>query len=182
MKDEYDDATPDMFDENAKSKTQTRLDKLQAKLDKGTPITKYEHAELAEREASRPKKVSKPDMTARDAAKAMTTDVISKASGRGGVSSGNAGASDMKFMKGIGNKPDPTYKKGGKVEKEPKSKMKKEMAKDKKQDVAMIKKAFKQHDKQEHKGSKGTTLKLKKGGSIRGCGIASKGLTKGKMI
>jgi hypothetical protein len=61
------------------------------------------------------KKVSKPDMRSRDAAKAMTTDVIAKASGRGGVSSGNAGASDMRFMKGIGNKPDPTYKKGGKV-------------------------------------------------------------------
>jgi hypothetical protein len=28
----------------------------------------------------------------------------------------------------------------------------------------MIKKAFKQHDAQEHKGGKGTTLKLKKGG------------------
>jgi hypothetical protein len=35
---------------------------------------------------------------------------------------------------------------------------------DKKQDVALIKKAFKQHDVQEHKGGKGTTLKLKKGG------------------
>mgnify|MGYP003352660510 CR=1 FL=1 len=35
---------------------------------------------------------------------------------------------------------------------------------DKKQDVALIKKAFKQHDKQEHKGGKGTSLKLKKGG------------------
>jgi hypothetical protein len=35
---------------------------------------------------------------------------------------------------------------------------------DKKQDAAMIKKAFKQHDAQEHKGGKGTTLKLKKGG------------------
>ena len=35
---------------------------------------------------------------------------------------------------------------------------------DKKQDVALIKKAFKQHDAQEHKGSKGTSLKLKKGG------------------
>jgi len=35
---------------------------------------------------------------------------------------------------------------------------------DKKQDVALIKKAFKQHDKQEHKMGKGTTLKLKKGG------------------
>jgi hypothetical protein len=38
------------------------------------------------------------------------------------------------------------------------------MKADKKQDVAMIKKAFKQHDAQEHKGGKGTTLKLKKGG------------------
>jgi hypothetical protein len=28
----------------------------------------------------------------------------------------------------------------------------------------MIKKAFKQHDAQEHKGAKGTKLKLKKGG------------------
>ncbi len=38
------------------------------------------------------------------------------------------------------------------------------MASDKKQDVALIKKAFKQHDSQEHKGGKGTALKLKKGG------------------
>ena len=37
-------------------------------------------------------------------------------------------------------------------------------AADKKQDVALIKKAFKQHDKQEHKGGKGTALKLHKGG------------------
>ena len=35
---------------------------------------------------------------------------------------------------------------------------------DLKQDKAMIKKAFKQHDAQEHKGGKGTALKLKKGG------------------
>jgi len=32
------------------------------------------------------------------------------------------------------------------------------------QDKAMMKKAFKQHDAQEHKGGKGTTLKLKHGG------------------
>lgn len=70
------------------------------------------------------------------------------------------------------------FKKGGMM----KSDMKEDMAMDKKQDVAMIKKAFKQHDAQEHKGSKGTTLKLKKGGSVRGCGIASKGLTKGKIV
>ena len=35
---------------------------------------------------------------------------------------------------------------------------------DKKQDVALIKKAMKQHDAQEHKGGKGTKLSLKKGG------------------
>lgn len=35
---------------------------------------------------------------------------------------------------------------------------------DKAQDKSMIKKAFKQHDAQEHKGGKGTTLALKKGG------------------
>ena len=36
--------------------------------------------------------------------------------------------------------------------------------KDLAQDKALIKKAFKQHDKQEHKGGKGTALKLKAGG------------------
>ena len=35
---------------------------------------------------------------------------------------------------------------------------------DKAQDKAMIKKAFKQHDSQEHKGGKGTSLKLRMGG------------------
>ena len=47
---------------------------------------------------------------------------------------------------------------------ESKAEERKEEAKDKKQDVALIKKAFKEHDKQEHKGGKGTTLKLAKGG------------------
>jgi hypothetical protein len=51
-----------------------------------------------------------------------------------------------------------------KMDKESKSESKKEMAADKKQDVAMIKKAFKEHDKQEHKGGKGTKITLKKGG------------------
>ena len=56
--------------------------------------------------------------------------------------------------------------KGGGMAKdmESKSEMKKEMAADKKQDVAMIKKAFKEHDAQEHKGGKGTKISLKKGG------------------
>ena len=58
------------------------------------------------------------------------------------------------------------------------------MAKDdKSQDKAMIKKALKQHDEQEHKGGKGTTLKLAKGGSFRKSanGVAKKGLTKAMM-
>jgi hypothetical protein len=65
-----------------------------------------------------------------------------------------------------------------------KSDMKEDMAMDKKQDVAMIKKAFKQHDAQEHKGGKGTALKLSSGGSFRKSanGVASKGLTKGTQI
>lgn len=39
------------------------------------------------------------------------------------------------------------------------------------QDKAMIKKAIKQHDAQEHKGGKGTNLKLKKGGKMRTGGV-----------
>ena len=55
---------------------------------------------------------------------------------------------------------------------------------DKAQDKAMIKKAFKQHDAQEHKGGKGTSLKLKNGGTFRASanGVATKGKTKGTMI
>ena len=46
-----------------------------------------------------------------------------------------------------------------------KSDMKEDMKADIKQDKAIVKKAFKMHDKQEHKGGKGTDLsKLKKGG------------------
>jgi hypothetical protein len=46
------------------------------------------------------------------------------------------------------------------------------------QDKALIKKAMRQHDQQEHKGSKGTKLKLAKGGKtkIRGTGAATKGI------
>lgn len=73
-----------------------------------------------------------------------------------------------------------TFKGGGMA----KSDMKEDMAMDKKQDVAMLKKAFKQHDMQEHKGGKGTMLKLSKGGSAsaRADGCAVKGKTKGTMI
>jgi hypothetical protein len=79
-----------------------------------------------------------------------------------------------------------------------KSNMKEDMKMDKAQDKAMIKKAFKQHDAQEHKGGKGTKLALKKGGMAcapkkmakgglaaghkSADGVASKGKTKGKMV
>ena len=62
---------------------------------------------------------------------------------------------------------------------------KEDMKSDKAQDKAMIKKAFKQHDAQEHKGGKGTKLALRKGGKTcmaRGGGIETKGKTKGTMI
>jgi hypothetical protein len=84
------------------------------------------------------------------------------------------------------------FKKGGEMAK---SDMKEDMKADIKQDKAIVKKAFKMHDKQEHKGSKGTDLsKLKKGGiaaskmgSVKTAapsinGVASKGKTKGTMI
>jgi hypothetical protein len=81
------------------------------------------------------------------------------------------------------------FSKGGRMAK---SDMKEDMKMDKAQDKAMIKKAFKQHDAQEHKGGKGTSLTLKKGGmpSKMGAvktgktpnGVVTKGKTKGTMI
>jgi len=53
----------------------------------------------------------------------------------------------------------PPMKKGGKA--------------DMPQDKAMIKKAFKQHDMQEHKGDKGTSLKLKHGGKMATGGVVN---------
>ena len=72
------------------------------------------------------------------------------------------------------------FSKGGDM----KSDMKEDMKMDKSQDKAMIKKAFKQHDMQEHKGGKGTSLKLAKGGTFRASanGVATKGKTKGTMV
>lgn len=65
-----------------------------------------------------------------------------------------------------------------------KSDMNEDTSMDMAQDKAMIKKAFAQHDAQEHTGGKGTTLNLKSGGSAssRADGIATKGKTKGRMV
>ena len=83
-------------------------------------------------------------------------------------------------------------KKGGMTKKMASGGMAKD---DTKQDKAMIKKAIKQHDAQEHKGGPGTKLALKKGGmpmkKMAGGGLAAghksangvakKGLTKASM-
>jgi hypothetical protein len=63
-----------------------------------------------------------------------------------------------------------TFKQGGIMAKKEMHSEKSEMKMDKAQDKAMIKKAFRQHDIQEHKGGKGTKLALKKGGSAM-CGV-----------
>jgi hypothetical protein len=75
-----------------------------------------------------------------------------------------------------GNPALPAMKKGGKMAEGGKS--------DIAQDKAMIKKAFKQHDMQEHKGGKGTDLKLKKGGKYATGGVTNGqgGFAKGGII
>lgn len=55
----------------------------------------------------------------------------------------------------------------------PSAPMKKGGKADMGQDKAMVKKAFKQHDMQEHKGGKGTTLKLKHGGKMATGGVVN---------
>ena len=95
-------------------------------------------------------------------------------------------------MAAMANPTMPTMKKGGTTMK---SDMKEDTKMDKAQDKAMIKKAFKQHDAQEHKGGKGTKLSLCKGGKAmkyasggkasqlaKANGIAVRGKTKGKII
>ena len=61
-----------------------------------------------------------------------------------------------------------------------KSDSKEDMKMDKKQDVALIKKAFKEHDSQEHPGMH-TKLKLKKGGMDRVKKMAKGGKTNDQM-
>jgi len=69
-----------------------------------------------------------------------------------------------------------TMKKGGEA--------KEDMKADTAQDKAMLKKAFKQHDMQEHKGGKGTKLALKKGGKMATGGVVNGqgGYAKGGII
>jgi hypothetical protein len=61
----------------------------------------------------------------------------------------------------------------------PAAPMKKGGKADMSQDKAMVKKAFKQHDMQEHKGGKGTSLKLKSGGKMATGGVVNGAATGG---
>ena len=101
---------------------------------------------------------------------------------------------DMKKNPGVAKLPTAVRNKMGFMKKGgmAKSDAKEDMKMDKAQDKAMIKKAFKQHDAQEHKGGKGTKLALKAGGMCgggkamkkmaKGGGIEVKGKTKGRMV
>jgi hypothetical protein len=104
-----------------------------------------------------------------DMATKMNPGVMAMMAKKKGMQEGSKAdmASDKKQMMGM--------KKGGMAE---------GGMSDKAQDKAMIKKAFKQHDMQEHKGGKGTSLKLANGGSFRASanGIATQGKTKGTQI
>jgi hypothetical protein len=76
---------------------------------------------------------------------------------------------DMKKNPGVAKLPTAVRNKMGFMKKGgmAKSDAKEDTKMDKAQDKAMIKKAFKQHDTQEHKGGKGTKLALKKGGMAK---------------
>jgi hypothetical protein len=91
---------------------------------------------------------------------------------------------DAKKNPGMAKLPTAVRNKMGYMKKGGMADAKEDMKMDKAQDKAMIKKAFKQHDMQEHKGGKGTSLKLSKGGTFRSSanGVAQKGLTKGTQI
>jgi hypothetical protein len=86
------------------------------------------------------------------------------------------------------------FKKGGDMKTESKKEMREEMKLDTAQDKKLIKRAFAMHDKQEHKGGKGTNLaSLKEGGSVKASsmgsvktsssrdGVAERGRTKGRV-
>ena len=103
---------------------------------------------------------------------------------------------DMKKNPGVAKLPTAVRNKMGFMKKGGMASDAKEDTKmDKAQDKAMIKKAFKQHDAQEHKGGKGTKLALKKGGMAKKMasgglsaghksadGCATKGKTKGREV
>ena len=104
---------------------------------------------------------------------------------------------DAESNPGLAKLPTEVRNKMGYMKKGGMADAKEDMKMDKAQDKAMIKKAFKQHDAQEHKGGKGTKLTLKKGGMCapkkmasggkvgqlsKADGCATKGKSKGTMV
>jgi hypothetical protein len=74
------------------------------------------------------------------------------------------------------------FKEGGSVKYESRKEHKEEMSADVAQDKKIIKKAFKMHDEQEHKGEKTDLSKLKKGGRAKkDCGTVKKYKTGGAV-
>jgi len=69
-----------------------------------------------------------------------------------------------------------------KMEKESKKMDKEEEKKDMQQDKAMIKKAFKMHDTQEHKGGKGTNLSSLKKGGVTGKSMKAMGRNMARAV
>ena len=122
------------------------------------------------------KKVGVPQSVGQDFSKADKGKTFKKG---GDIMATKRDPKMMAALMAARNKPAMPMKKGGMTK----------MAKggmaqsDTAQDKAMIKKAMKQHDAQEHKGGKGTNLKLAKGGTFRSSanGVAKKGLTKAMM-
>ena len=84
------------------------LERMQRGMKNSDPETQKKFAETLERMVEQ----GKQEREARNEYKKNFTG-NTRVGGVGGGGSG--GASDMRFMKGIGNKPDPTYKKGGTV-------------------------------------------------------------------
>jgi hypothetical protein len=133
--------------------------------------------------ASFAKKVGVPQSVGQDFAKADKGRKFSKGGDTMPMKPGMRGfqtlTAPMMQNRGNSNAGGRYMAKGGMAKSDAKEDMKMDMA----QDKAMIKKAFKQHDAQEHKGGKGTSLKLSKGGSAssRADGIAQRGKTRGTM-
>lgn len=80
------------------------------------------------------------------------------------------------------NKKIQCFKEGGQVKYESRKEHKEEMSSDVAQDKAIIKKAFKIHDSQEHKGEHTNLSKLRKGGRAKkDCGSVRKYKTGGSV-
>ena len=141
-------------------------------------LRKFGEAKVQKREATKGKNLGDSGPTVGITSGMKKGGKVKKYAAGGSIEKTKAGKSTPSY-KEMGSM---NMKKGGEVES--KSEAKKEEKMDLAQDKAMIKKAFKEHDAQEHKGGKGTKLVLKHGGKVkkmaRGGGIEMRGKTRGK--